>query len=352
MVGRPMAPVFPGAEWEWAKPDEVGLDPGRLEATRRWHADRAGEQPYRVVVVRAGRLAAEWEQGMATDEQRGMASATKSLFSSVLGIAIAEGNIGSADDRLREYFPEFMAVPEGRGPKTGRFAKPEDADITFRQLISNTSGYMKPGERPGQQFHYQTFGMNVLCHGIEQAYGLYDSSDPDGLPGIGQLIEEKLRDPIGGTWSYSYVDFEHPPGALVNIFGHSPRCHATARDMARLGLLWRERCRWGARQVVPEEWIQEAVTTAPDLRANCPREEWRYGHGFWTNDHGKLCPPLPRDSFAAQGAGRNQIWVCPSLDLVVAQSPGVYEHDWDDTNTSLILALAEACAQGPKGASG
>ena len=89
MAERPMAPVFPGAEWELAKPDEVGLDPGRLEAAQTWHSDRAGEQPYRVVVVRAGRLVAEWEQGMATDKQRGMASATKSLFSCVLGIAIA-----------------------------------------------------------------------------------------------------------------------------------------------------------------------------------------------------------------------------------------------------------------------
>jgi hypothetical protein len=49
----------------------------------------------------------------------------------------------------------------------------------------------------------------------------------------------------------------------------------------------------------------------------------RYGHGFWTNDRGKLWPALPRDSFAAAGAGSQLFWVSPSLDLVIAQSPGL-----------------------------
>jgi hypothetical protein len=35
---------------------------------------------------------------------------------------------------------------------------------------------------------------------------------------------------------------------------------------------------------------------------------------------------LPRDSFAARGTGAKQIWVCPSLDLLVTQNPG----NWED----------------------
>ena len=49
-----------------------------------------------------------------------------------------------------------------------------------------------------------------------------------------------------------------------------------------------------------------------------------YGLGFWCNDTGVLWPDLPRDSFAASGVGKRLIWVCPSLDLVVVQSPGTY----------------------------
>jgi CubicO group peptidase (beta-lactamase class C family) len=333
---------FPAAEWARAEPEEAGLDASTLEVAREWLASASGGKPHRIVVARGGRMVAEWQHATQTDARLNMASATKSLFSCTLGIAVAEGKVGSADDRVIEYFPEFLEIPEGRGPKPGRHAKPEDRGITFRQLISNTSGYMKPGETPGAQFHYQTFGMNVLCHAISASYGLYDSSDPDRLPGIGQLIETKIRDPIGGDWSYRYTDFDHPPGALTNIFGHSPRCDASARDMARMGLLWRHYGRWQDRQVVPEEWMREATRTAPDIRANCPPEQWCYGYAFWTNDHGLLWPALPRDSFAASGAGRKHVWVCPSLDLVVAQSPGIYEGQRDEINRELLGRIVGA----------
>lgn len=338
-----MTDMFPGEEWEWAEPADVDMDTDAFEQARERMVAEAGERPYRVVVVRGGRMVAEWEQGHATRERLNMASATKSLFSSMLGIAVAEGKLNSADDRLIDYFPEFMDVPEGKGPKPGRHAKPVDKDITFRQLISNTSGYMKPGEEPGKQFHYQTFGMNVLCHGISCAHGMYDSSDPDRLPGIGQLIEDKIRNPIGGEWTYRYTDFDHPEGALTNIFGHSPRCDSSARDMARMGWLWRHYGRWGDRQVIPEDWVREASKTAPDIIENCPEDEWRYGYAFWTNDHGLLWPDLPRDSFAASGAGRKHSWVCPGLDLVIAQSPGIYEKQSDETNRALLGSIVAAC---------
>lgn len=341
-----MGNTFPGKHWEQAEPGRVGMDGDRLEAARRRHHARAGQRPYRVVVVRRGRIVAEWEQGVATDERLNMASATKSLFSSMLGIAVAEGKIGSADDKAVEYFPEMMDVPDGRGPKPGRFAKPADRDITLRQLISNTSGYMKPAETPGRQFHYQTFGMNVLCHAISKAYGLYDSSDPDRLGGIGKLIEEKIRDPVGGTWAHRYTDFDHPPGALTNIFGHSGRCDATARDMARMGLLWLHLGRWEGSQVIPAAWMRQAAKTAPDIRANCPRDQWCYGYAFWTNDHAVLWPDLPGDSFAAAGAGRKHIWVCPSLEVVVAQSPGLWEDQADEVNRELLGQVAAACTSG------
>ena len=339
-----METVFPSPDWQFAEPSQVGMGAGGLEAVGRWLHAQAGEKPYRVVVVRGGQIVAEWQQQTPTDERLNMASATKSLFSSMLGIAIAEGKIGSADDRAAAYFPEMLDVPEGRGPKPGRHAKPEDRDITLRQLISNTSGYMKPGETPGGTFHYQTFGMNVLCHAISKAYGLYDSSDPDRLPGIGKLIEEKIRDPIAGRWTYRYTDFEHPAGALTNIFGHSARCDASARDMARMGLLWLHFGRWEDRQIIPEEWLREAAKTAPGIRARCPAEKWCYGYAFWTNDNRILWPALPADCFAASGAGRKLVWVCPSLDLVVAQSPGVHDDHADEISRELLGRIAGACS--------
>jgi CubicO group peptidase (beta-lactamase class C family) len=333
---------YPHSDWVHVPPAEVGLDPSRLAQAKAWLDEHVGDGTYRVAIVRSGRLAAEWNHGIDCDEKLGLASAAKSVFSCMLAIAIDEGQIASADDRVVNYYPEMMDVPEGEGPKEGRYAFEKDRGITFRQLISNTSGYMKPGEEPGQVFHYQTFGMNVLTHAIAKAYGLYDVADPEGSPGLKVLVDEKLRVPLGASWGYYLMNFDHHPKARTNIFGYYDGIKASALDMARLGLLWLHWGRWEDRQLVPEAWLQEATRTAPDIRANCPPEQWQYGYGFWTNEHGLIWPGLPRDSYAASGAGRQLIWVCPSLDLVVVQSPGLYEKK-EDEDGGLLRLVVDAC---------
>jgi CubicO group peptidase (beta-lactamase class C family) len=301
----------------------------------------AGDQPYRVVIVRGGRLVAEWYQGVDRDEQLRMASATKSIFSSMLAIAISDGKIESADARLVDYYPEAMDVPEGEGPKPGRYVFPKDRAVTFRQLISNTSGYMKPGEEPGRVFHYQTFGMNVLTHAIAKTYGLYDIADPEGSPGLKALIDQKLRLPMQASWGYYLNNFQHPPAARTHIWGYYEGVKASAIDMARLGWLWLNWGRWGDQQLVPEQWLREATRTAPAIVRNSSREQWRYGYAFWTNDHGQLWPKLPRDSFAAIGAGNQHIWMCPSLDVVVVQSPGLGSSE-EGLKQGLLPMVAQA----------
>jgi CubicO group peptidase (beta-lactamase class C family) len=332
-------PIYPGETWETVAPAQVGLASDVMDMAGQWLADHAGGRHYRVVVVRSGRIAAEWSQGVARDELVWLASAAKSVFSSIMGMVIAEGKLPSADARIVDYYPEAMDVPEGTGPKPGRYVFAKDHAITFRQLISNTSGYMKPGEEPGQVFHYQTFGMNILTHAIAKVYGLYDPGDPEGSPGFRQLVDDKLRKPIGATWDYYLANFDLPPQARIAIFGYYDGIQATALDMARLGWLWRNGGRWRDRQLIPEAWLQEATGTAPDIRAHCPREQWKYGYGFWTNDSGQLWPHLPLDSFAASGAGSQHIWVCPSLDLVVVQSPGLWQEQEENDNGLLRLIV-------------
>jgi hypothetical protein len=73
---------------------------------------------------------------------------------------------------------------------------------------------------PGQVFHYQTFGMNITGHAIAKAYGLYDVSDPEGSPDLAPLYEEKICKPTGADWRYAKRNFDHHPGARINIFGY------------------------------------------------------------------------------------------------------------------------------------
>jgi CubicO group peptidase (beta-lactamase class C family) len=336
-----MGVTFPGLEWERVSPAEAGFDAAKLEGARRWLDDRVGEGRYRVVIVRGGRVAVEWNRGIQGDAQLRLASAAKSVFSSILGILIEEGKIPSADAKVVDYYPEAMDVPEGEGPKEGRYVFEKDRAITFRQLISNTSGYMKPGEEPGKVFHYQTYGMNILTHAMAKMHGLYDIRDPEGSPGFKELVEEKLRMPIHATWGYYLANFDLHPGARIHVFGYYDGIACTALDMARLGWLWRTGGRWNDSQLIPAAWLEEATSVAPDIRANCPPEQRQYGYGFWTNEYGLIWPTLPRDAYAASGAGQQHIWVCPSLDMVVVQSPGVYKEQHDN-DTGLLRSVVDA----------
>lgn len=369
--------IYPNPEWESRSPSEAGFHDKRLAKAKLWLDKNVGRRSYRVVIIRGGYLVAEWKHGIHRTRELSLfspvgsilssylrikfqhpllarildysrfkelplASVAKSIFSCILGIAIEEGRIPSADAKIIDYYPEAMDIPQGEGPKPGRYAFKKDKEITFRQLISNTSGYMKPGEQPGKVFHYQTYGMNILTHAISKIYGLYDISDPEGSPGLKQLIDEKIRIPLGATWGYYLMNFDSQPEARINIFGYYNGVKASALDMARLGWLW---CNWGHwqdKQVVPERWLCEATQTAPAIRRNCPREQWKYGYGFWTNDHGLLWPSLPRDSYAASGAGSQHIWVCPSLDLVVVQSPGLWR-DQSENDNGLLRMVVDAC---------
>lgn len=339
-----MQATYPNPDWQWRTPAEAGFDPAKLETAKQWLDEQARQQEngrYRVVIVRGGYLVAEWNHGVDADEQLWLASAAKSIFSSMLGIAIQEGVIPSADEKVVAIYPEMMDVPEGTGPKPGRYAFEKDRDITFRQLISNTSGYMKPGEEPGRVFHYQTYGMNILTHAIAKAYGHYDTRAPETSPGLRPLVESRLRKPIGADWGYYVTNFPLHEQARLAIFGNYDGVKASTRDMARLGWLWRQGGRWGDRQLIPEAWLREAIAVNPDICAHAPQDQWQYGYGFWTNEYGLLWPNLPSDSFAASGAGSKHIWVCPSLDLVVAQSPGVW-NDQEENDQGLLGMVVAA----------
>ena len=337
-----MGRVFPEKEWIKKSASELCFSEEKLDAVSQWLIKTAGRARYRVLVVRDGCIAADWRRGLSENKRLSMASAAKSLYSSVLGIVIEEEKIPSADSKIFDYYPEMMDIKNGEGPKQGRFSKAEDREITFRQLISNMSGFMKPGETPDSTFHYQTFGMNILAHAIAKLYGYYDSDRPKKRPGFGKLVEEKIRDPIGGRWSYKYFNFKHPRRAKIGIFGYYTTIEASAHDMARMGYLWLNGGNWNGKQIIPEEWLGEATRTAPNIKANCPVDRWRYGYAFWTNDYGKLWPDLPLDSYAASGSEAKHIWVCPSLDLVVAQSPGIWSSQRDGINSTLLRMISDA----------
>ncbi|MBN1671364.1 MAG: serine hydrolase [Kiritimatiellae bacterium] len=340
--------TFPKADWEVVDPAEVGVDARKLNKAKEWLDANMSGAKYRVAVVREGYVIAQWRQGMGPDDKAHIASAAKSIYSNILGIAVAEGKLPSADAKVVDYYPEMMDVPEDGGPKPGRYAFEKDRAMTFRQLICNTSGYMKPDEEPGRVFHYQTYGMNILTHALAKIYGLFDVNDPEGSPGFKVLIDEKLAGPIGAQWVYKLNNFKLWPQARLPIFGYYCSVGTDPLDFARIGWLWCNDGRWEETQVIPEAWMRESVRVAPDIRANCPEDQWKYGHGIWSNEAGRLWPDLPADGFSACGAGGHFCSVFPSQGVVIVQNPGRYLTDeqargQDRANGGLLQLVLDAC---------
>ena len=105
------------------------------------------------------------------------------------------------------------------------------------------------------------------------------------------------------------------------------------------GTGWK-RGEWNGAQAGPAGWIDQITTVTADVLATEQEENHRYGMGFWCNDRGKMWPGLPRDSFAASGDGKQHVWVCPGLDLIVARSPGSYDQQAPAQGARLLEMIA------------
>jgi CubicO group peptidase (beta-lactamase class C family) len=90
--------------------------------------------------------------------------------------------------------------------------------------------------------------------------------------------------------------------------------YASARDWARLGLLYLQDGVWNGQRMLPEGFVNFVRTAAPawvaDMRPN-------YGGLFWINADDRF--PLPREAYYMAGAGGQFTIIVPSHDLVVVR---------------------------------
>ena len=165
--------VWPGEDWETATPASQGLDAGGLEKAKAWlesHNSKSG------VVIRHGRIVAEWYFGGADRQSKFAAySTSKSLSSMATGLAIADGKL-ALDHTVGQYVPD--ASPDGKRA------------VTVKQLLSMSSGvHNDPGigqredlfsyalrtapmdHEPGAKWDYNNTGLALLSPVFQKATG-------------------------------------------------------------------------------------------------------------------------------------------------------------------------------------
>lgn len=239
-------------------------------------------------------------------------SCTKSFTSTVLGLLIEEGKC-TLDTRVTDFLPEL------------RESYP---DLTFRHLVTMTSGYKAKGDdpvlghgqtstpflpdpgplsEPGKEFRYWDSAMNMLAAALSKVAG----------ESIESLFKRKVADPIGmDPERWDWKDFGEIEGITVNggAGNKNKGIFISASEMARFGSLFLKKGNWDGCQVVPERWVKDA--TSPQIRNLIPGNDTPYGFNWWTA--GKF-PDAPDGTFAALGFNNNKCIVIPEWDMVIVR---------------------------------
>lgn len=250
-------------------------------------------------------------------------SATKSIISILIGIAIDKGMIKSVDQKVLEFFPDYQVK---RGEKT----LPE---ITLKDMLTMTVPYkykFNPYVKYFTSEDWVKFSLDKLGgRGKIGEFRYAPIIGPDVFSGIlvnstGMSVldfaKENLFEPLGITVGpdivfhskeeqmefYKANDISGwvagPTGVHTGGWGLT----LSPVDMAKIGQMCLNGGVWENKHIVSESWINES--TSEHSRWN--RIDVGYGYLWWLgkDDHG----------FAAMGDGGNIIYVNRDMNMVIA----------------------------------
>ena len=303
------APVvyWPSQSWEAQTPAAAGLDQAKLHRARDYALSHKSTS---FLVVRSGRIVLEaYGSGGGAGVARRIASATKSMTSILVGMAIDQGKL-KLDQPVADFLPDWKDTRKEK--------------ITIRHLLSMTSGLdparaqrlpdgdqfvvnasMPVKSAAGASWQYNTPAYHMLFRILEKATG----------SSLDTWTKEQMLAPLGMQATAWY---SRPAGEVTNYF--NVRC--TARDMARFGLFVLRGGCWGEDRLVSESFFKAATTSSQELNPAYGLLFWlnaRKGHSAGGRKVDYRFPGAPRDLVACLGKGGQQILVIPSQDLVIVR---------------------------------
>ena len=324
---------WPTEGWSVAEPADHGVDASLLADVDTRAVDEVPAISA-LLAVRHGYLIFErYYNGLMAEDPINVRSVTKSVTSTLAGVALRTGLLSGLDARTGDLIPD--RIPAGHDPRV--------EDTTLWQWLTMTSGLQWDAygdwQRlldapdwvamtlglpvvgiPGETYVYNTGGSHVLGVIVAAAAG----------KPLEEYAEEVLFTPLGirpGDWMRS------PQGEVSAGSG----LELTARDMAKLGYLYVRNGVWDGQQIITPEYAQQATTwqSAGDSTGG-----WaNYGYQWWVTATNAGHP-----AYFALGYGGQHIFVVPALDLVVVA--GIERRVTGDelrTPRYLIESIAAAC---------
>lgn len=298
-----------------------------------------------LLVMKNGRIVTEIYRNGSNERTRFMGwSMTKSITSTLIGAAVADGLIASVDDPITRYLPELkgsgydgVTVRQILQMRSGvdyeeryDFANPGIAARNhIAALVKNVARFadaartIKRAHKPGAVFAYKTIDTAVLGWLIERVSG----------GSVAAYTARKLWEPIGAEADGFYI-MDGPPGVGREFSGAG--FNATLRDWARFGQMILDEGVVEGRRVVSAEWIKTA--TAPVGPEDTP--PGGYGYQWWT---------FPNSgAFTALGLQGQYVFVDPATKTVVVKLSYFPLSDEPAAEEETAAFLAAASAWDPK----
>lgn len=265
-------------------------------------ADKKINTMHSFMIVRHGQVVAEgWWKPEAADKPHILNSLSKSFNSTAVGLAIHAGKL-SLDDPVLKFFPADAPADPSANLKA----------MTVRDLLTMTCGHdtepkSAPGgpsvkqflahpvpHKPGTHFLYNTMGSYVLSAIVTKVTGQTSL----------EYLKPRLLEPLGienPRWNSS------PEGNSLGGYG----MYLRTEDIAKFGQLYLQKGEWNGKQLIPQEWIEQATAKQVPNDQWSGGPDWKQGYGFqfWRCRH---------NIFRGDGAGGQFCVVIPDQDAVVA----------------------------------
>ena len=292
-------------------PWTLSTDYGKIKMSDDLETYLARIKTIAVVVIKNRQLLFEkyWE-GYSDSSLSGSFSVAKSITSLLIGAAIHEGKIGSVNDAVGKYLPEFK---EGEKAKVKivdllTMSSGSNWDESYANPLSVTTqlyyGYdvyktatsVKIIQTPGSLHRYKSGDTQLLGLIIEKATG----------KSLSQYASEKLWQPLGAEhaalWSIDKKGGDEKAYCCFNT---------NARDFARLGQLMLDSGKINGVAVIDSMYFKKSITSCgikDELGLACNY----YGYQWWII-------PEQQDIFYARGILGQYIICIPKQNMIIVR---------------------------------
>ena len=321
--------------WPTSIPEKQGIDSGVLVSMlERIIID--GVDIDSITLIRNGYLVADIYMYPATPAKKHpIHSVTKSITSTLIGIAIDKGYITGTEQKLIDFFPE----------EAFKNLNDEKRKISLANLLTMSSG-MENKDDPSTHSYQGLLEMQATSDWTQYALNRpmtaepgskfeYSNSDSFLLTAI--LERQTGQDAL----SFAHKHLFEPLGIKEVLWHTSPKGISTGygemwltpHDMAKLGYLYLNVGKWEGEQILSQNWVEKAIS------GHIPASpKFQYGYQWW----------VAEDFYFALGYEGQFIFVVPQTKMVVVFSSSLGRHLLFTPYTYMQKYILPAClSEGP-----